>query len=78
MSSARIEPRYQCGDRVRIDKEITTIPPLPGRVGIVKEVVPCYADKTTGYNLVVENDPRSDRVWFFYQHQLKRVPRRRT
>lgn len=71
-------PRYQHGDRVRVDKTVTTIPPLPGRIGIVKEVVPCYGDKTVGYNLTLEGDPRADRVWFFFQHQLTRARRRRT
>jgi hypothetical protein len=70
MSSPKTSPRYQHGDRVRICKGVTTMPALPGYVGIVKEVIPCYADKTTGYNLSLEDDPRPGRVWFFFQHQL--------
>ena len=71
MSSAQIPARYQPGDRVRVDSNVRTTPPLPGYTGIVKEVVPNYADKTTGYNLSLENDPRSGRLWFFLQDQLK-------
>jgi hypothetical protein len=71
MSSAELAPRYQPGDRVRVDSDVTTTPALPGHIGIVKEVVPSYADKTIGYNLSLENDPRPARVWFFLQHQLK-------
>lgn len=70
MSSRTMMPHYQLGDRVRVDQGITTLPALPGYVGIVKEVIPSYADKTIGYNLALEGDPRPDRVWFFFQHQL--------
>jgi len=63
-------PHYQPGDRVRVDQAVTTLPALPGHVGIVKEVIPSYADKTIGYNLALEGDPRPDRVWFFLQNQL--------
>ena len=70
MSPPETSPRYQYGDRVRVSKEVTTIPALPGYIGIVKEVIPCYADKTIGYNLSLEGDPRPGRVWFFFQHQL--------
>lgn len=73
MPSQEMSPRYQPGDRVRVDKAVTTIPALPAYVGIVKEVVPSYADKTTGYNLALDNDPRPGRVWFFFQHQLTRA-----
>ena len=61
---------YQVGRRVRVHKDITTIPPLPGYVGTVKEVIPIYADNTIGYNLLLEDDPRPSRVWFFLQNQL--------
>jgi len=64
---------YQPGDRVRVDKSVTTMPALPGYIGIVKEVLPCYADKTIGYNLALENDPRPKRIWFFFQYQLTRA-----
>ena len=70
MPSQTMMPHYQLGDRVRVDQGITTLPALPGYVGIVKEVIPSYADKTIGYNLALEGDPRPDRVWFFLQHQL--------
>jgi hypothetical protein len=70
MPSRKMMPHYQLGDRVRVDKDVTTLPALPGYTGIVKEVIPSYADKTIGYNLSLEGDPRPDRVWFFFQHQL--------
>jgi hypothetical protein len=70
MASQKTSPRYQPGDRVHIDKDVTTIPVLPGYVGIVKEVITSYADNTIGYNLTLEEDPRPSRVWFFLQHQL--------
>jgi len=73
MPSRTMMPHYQPGDRVRVDQDVTTLPALPGRVGIVKEVIPSYADKTIGYNLALEGDPRPDRVWFFFQHQLTPV-----
>jgi hypothetical protein len=62
--------RYQVGDRVRVHSDVTTIPALPGFVGTVQEVVPCYADKTIGYNVYLDGDPRPRRSWFFFQHQL--------
>ena len=61
MSPPEMSPRYQQGDRVHVRKDVTTLPALPGYVGIVKEVIPCYADKTIGYNLTIEGDPRSIR-----------------
>jgi len=67
--------RYQKGDRVRIDKDITTLPALPTYIGTVKEVIVDYTDKTIGYNLSVEEDPRPRRVWFFLQDQLTLVER---
>jgi hypothetical protein len=70
MSSQEKVPRYQPGDRVRVDKDVTTMPALPAYVGVVKEVIPSYVDKTIGYNLALEDDPRPGRVWFFLQHQL--------
>ena len=70
MSSQEMSPRYQLGDRVRIDKDVRTIPALPAYVGIVSEVIPSYVDKTIGYNLMLEGDPRPGRVWFFFQNQL--------
>lgn len=70
MSTQKTSPRYQLGDRVRVDKDVTTMPALPAYVGIVKEVIPSYVDKTIGYNLALEGDPRPTRVWFFLQHQL--------
>jgi hypothetical protein len=71
MSSLDIPARYQIGDRVRIDNAVQTTAVLPGYVGTIKEVIPNYADKTIGYNLLLENDPRPGRVWFFLQEQLK-------
>ena len=73
MVSQKTTPSYQPGDHVRVDKAVTTVPALPGYVGIVKEVVPCYADQTIGYNLTLDDDPRPGRVWFFLQHQLTPV-----
>jgi hypothetical protein len=73
MASSELSARYQPGDRVRVDSAVTTMPALPGYVGVVKEVVPSYADKTIGYNLSLEDDPRPGRIWFFLQDQLKPV-----
>jgi hypothetical protein len=63
-------PRYQIGDRVRLDKGVTTMPALPAHLGVVRKVIPSYVDKTIGYNLVLAGDPRPSRLWFFFQHQL--------
>ena len=73
MASAELSPHFQPGDRVRVDSDVTTTPALPGLVGIVKEVVHNYADKTIGYNLSLEDDPRPGRIWFLLQDQLKPV-----
>jgi hypothetical protein len=70
MTSPKIIPRYQIGARVRVDKDVTTLPALPAYVGIVKEIIPSYVDKTIGYNLTLDDDPRPGRLWFFLQHQL--------
>jgi len=70
MSSQNTTPRYQLGDRVRVDEDVTTMPALPTYVGTVREVIPSYVDKTIGYNLALDDDPRPSRVWFFLQHQL--------
>jgi len=70
-------PRYQKGDLVRIDKDIVTVPAMSAYIGMIKEVVFCYTDKTIGYNVLLEDDPRPGRVWFFLQDQLRRVPRRK-
>ncbi len=70
MASHETAPRYQIGARVRVDKDVTTMPALPTYVGIVKEIIPSYVDKTIGYNLTLEDDPRPGRLWFFLQHQL--------
>lgn len=71
MSSPELSPHYQPGDRLRVNGDVTTMPALPGYIGIVKEVVHNHADKTIGYNLTLEDDPRTTRVWFFLQDQLK-------
>ena len=71
MASAGLSPRFQPGDRVRIDSDVTTTPALPGHIGTVKEVILNYADKTIGYNTALEDDPRPSRVWYFLQEQLK-------
>ena len=71
MALSDVSPRYQPGDRVRVDREVATTPALPGYVGVAKEVVPSYADKAIGYNLLIENDPRKSRVWFFWEDQLR-------
>ena len=70
MAAHETAPRYQIGARVRVDKDVMTMPALPAYVGIVKEVITSYVDKSTGYNLALEDDPRPSRVWFFFQHQL--------
>ena len=64
MVSQKVLPQYQPGDRVRVDKAVTTVPAQPGYVGTVREVIPCYADETIGYNVSVEDDPHTERVWF--------------
>ena len=71
-------PRYQKGDLVRIDKDIVTVPAMSAYTGMIKEVVFCYTDNTIGYNVLLEDDPRPGRVWFFLQDQLRRVPRRKS
>jgi hypothetical protein len=71
MASSDVSPRYRPGDRVRVDSAVATTPALPGYVGIVKEVVASYADNTIGYNVSLEDDPRSARIWFFLQDQLR-------
>jgi hypothetical protein len=79
MDSIRKESaRYQAGDRVRVDKDVTTTSALPGYVGIVQEVILCYADKTIGYNVCLDGDPRPRRTWFFLQQQLTALARRRS
>ncbi|MBC8076713.1 MAG: hypothetical protein H7Y32_11615 [Chloroflexales bacterium] len=70
MLSSNEPSQYTVGECVRVHKSVTTLPPLPGYVGTVKEVVVCYSDKTVGYNLSLTGDPRPNRVWFFFQHQL--------
>ena len=70
MSSQDTIPHYQIGDRVCVDKDVTTMPALPSYIGIVKEVILSYTDKTIGYNLTLDNDPRPGRVWYFLQHKL--------
>jgi len=57
MSLKEMAPRYQVGDRVSIDKSVTTMPALPAYVGVVQNVVPSYVDKTVGYNLALDGDP---------------------
>ena len=74
MTASKTPPPFELGARVQVDKDTTTIPALPGYIGIVKEVIPSYVDKTIGYNLAIEGDPRPDRVWFFLQHQLTLAP----
>lgn len=70
MASQEMVPRYQIGDRVCVDKSITTMPALPGYVGVVREIILSCVDKTVGYNLLLEGDARPSRVWFFLQNQL--------
>lgn len=70
MTSPKTAHHYQPGDRVRVSKDVTTLPPLPGHVGIVKEIIASYADNTIGYNISLDDDPRPSRVWFFLQDQL--------
>jgi len=71
MATPDVPPRFQPGDRVRVDSDVTTTPALPGYIGIVKEVIASYADKTIGYNVSIEDDPRTARIWFFWQDQLR-------
>lgn len=61
---------YQPGDRVQVQSTVTTPIPMPGNTGTVLEVVPSYADNTVGYNIHIDGDARSSRVWFFLEHQL--------
>jgi hypothetical protein len=71
MVSSALTPRFQTGDRVRIDSDVSTTRPLPGHIGIVKEVILNYTDKTIGYTTALEDDTSPGRVWFFLQDQLK-------
>jgi hypothetical protein len=73
VTAAKSSTGYAIGECVRILKSVTTLPPLPSHVGTVKEVVVCYTDKTVGYALSLTDDPRPERVWFFFQHQLRRA-----
>ncbi|MBK9712449.1 MAG: hypothetical protein IPO81_14205 [Kouleothrix sp.] len=70
MSPKDMAPRYRVGDRVCVDKAVTTMPALPAYVGVVQDVTPSYVDKTVGYNLALDGDPRPGRLWFFLQNQL--------
>lgn len=67
---------YQPGDRVQVQTTVITPIPVPGTIGTVREVVPCYADNTVGYNIQIDGDVRSSRVWFFLEHQLLPLPTR--
>jgi len=58
---------------VRVNKDVTTTSPLPGYVGTIREIVQCYTDNSIGYNLRLDDDPRTSRIWFFYHHQLTSV-----
>ena len=71
MASVEPSPRFHPGDRVRIDSDVSTTPALPGHIGIVKEVILNYTDKTIGYNTALDDDTSPGRVWFFLQDQLK-------
>lgn len=71
MVTAKPATLYAVGECVRVLKSVTTLPPLPSYVGTVREVVFNYTDKTIGYNLSLTDDPRPNRVWFFFQHQLR-------
>jgi hypothetical protein len=71
VAAAKTPTAYAVGESVRILESVTTLPPLPSYVGRVKEVVHNYTDKTVGYTVSLDGDPRPDRVWFFYQHQLR-------
>lgn len=68
-------PRYQEGDRVRVNKQVSTIPALPSYTGTIKEVIQIYSDNAIGYNVSLDDDPRSTRVWFFLQDQLTATQR---
>ncbi|MBC8162488.1 MAG: hypothetical protein H7Z42_14855 [Roseiflexaceae bacterium] len=68
---------YQAGDRIQVRSDVTTPMPMPGDIGTVREVVPCYGDNTVGYNVQIDGDSRASRVWFFLQHQLLPFPARR-
>lgn len=61
---------YQPGDRIQIRSDVTTPVPMPGDVGTVREIIPCYGDNTVGYHVQIDGDARSSRVWFFLEHQL--------
>ena len=61
---------YRPGDRMRISEEVKTLPPLPGYIGIIKEIIPSYGERTVGYNVTIEDDPRRSRIWYFLHDQL--------
>jgi hypothetical protein len=61
---------YRLGDRVRISEDVKTLPPLPGHTGVVKEIIPSYDERTVGYNVSIDDDPRRSRIWYFLHEQL--------
>jgi hypothetical protein len=73
MAPAKLSTTYTVGECVRVLKSVTMIPPMPSYVGTVKEVVFNYTDKTVGYTVSLDDDPRPNRVWFFLQDQLRSV-----
>ena len=71
MEPAEPSTMYTVGECVRVLKSVTMTPPLPSYVGTVKEVVFNYTDKTIGYTVSLVDDPRPNRIWFFFEHQLR-------
>lgn len=67
----QMQALYQKNDRVRVSKEAVTSTPMPSYVGTIRDVIPIYGDQTIGYAIVLDDDPRATRTWFFLQNQLK-------
>lgn len=75
--SLTLSGAYNTGDRIHVRSDVVTPVPLPGHVGTIHEVIPCYNDDTVGYNIHIDGDTRAQRVWFFLHDQLQPVPAQR-
>lgn len=75
MTQQELHALYDEGDRVVIDRAVWTSVPLPSYCGSIIKVVSCYAEGCVGYNVRLDDDPRTARSWFFYEDQMRRERR---